>query len=212
MPLALLGLAYLLGSIPTSYWVGKGVYGIDLRERGSGNLGATNALRVLGPRAAVPVMFVDIAKGWLPVWLFPRLDGEGAWAWALAYGAAALLGHVFSIWVRFRGGKGIATSTGIFIALAPAAVVAAFVAWGLVLWITRMVSLASVVAAVVLPVVVFWTARGENLVLPAFTAALSLFVIWAHRENLRRILAGTESRIGRGDEGNAVSSGRRVSP
>lgn len=204
-PIALLVLAYLLGSIPTSYWLGKGVYGVDLRERGSGNLGATNALRVLGRKAGLAVMLVDVAKGWFPVWFFPGIDGEAAWAWSLGYGAAALLGHVFSVWVGFKGGKGIATSTGIFIAIAPVAIFFSFVSWALVLWLSRMVSLASVVAALVLPVGVFWTTRGENPALFGFTAALALFVVWAHRANLRRILAGEERRIGRSERTEEVS-------
>ena len=118
-PYALVLLAYVVGATPTSFWVGRYGYGVDLREMGSGNLGATNTFRVLGGKAALPVMVVDIAKGWLPVFLFPQVDGSAAWTWALAYGAAAIVGHVFSFWVGFRGGKGVATSGGVFLALAP---------------------------------------------------------------------------------------------
>ena len=107
----LLAAAYLTGAFPTSYVVGR-MRGIDLRQHGSGNLGATNAYRVLGWRAAIPIFIVDIAKGWFPTFAFPLWDGSPQWEWALAYGAAAILGHVFPVYVRFRGGKGVATSAG----------------------------------------------------------------------------------------------------
>jgi acyl phosphate:glycerol-3-phosphate acyltransferase len=195
-PLPLLALAYLIGSIPTSYWLGKGIYGVDLRQKGSGNLGATNAVRVLGWKVGPPVMIVDVAKGWMPTWLFPQIDGEAAMGWALAYGAAAVLGHVFSFWVGFRGGKGIATSAGIFIALAPWAILIGFVVWAGTLLLSRMVSLASILAAAALPVAVLLTAP-ERVILFWFTLALAAFVIWAHRANISRILSGSESRVGR---------------
>ena len=115
---ALLLAAYLIGAVPTSYLIGRMARGIDLREHGSGNLGATNAFRVLGWRLALPVLLIDVFKGWFPAFVFPRLDGAG-WEWALAYGAAAILGHVFSVYVNFKGGKGVATGAGVFLALAP---------------------------------------------------------------------------------------------
>ena len=101
----LVPLAYLLGATPTSLWVGRGIYGKDLRTLGSGNLGATNTFRVLGWKAALPVLLVDVAKGWFPVWYFPQIDDQAGPAWAIAYGAAAIVGHVFSFWVRSRTGK-----------------------------------------------------------------------------------------------------------
>ncbi len=211
---ALLLASYVVGATPTSYWVGKGVFGVDLRERGSGNLGATNVHRVLGWKAAVPVMAVDIFKGWLPVAWFPVLlagvassgtpgaPGAGLtadpWAWAPAFGALAIVGHVYSFWVGFRGGKGVATSAGVFLALAPLAVLAGFAVWLVTVVITRYVSLGSVLAAVTLPVaVVLLPHRGGSLVV-GFTVALAAFVIWAHRSNLGRLRRGEESRIGRG--------------
>ena len=140
-PLLLVVFAYLLGALPTSFWVGRAIYGVDLRHEGSGNLGASNALRVLGWKAALPVVFADVAKGFVPAWYFPRLE-PAPWSWALAYGAAAILGHVFSVWVRFKGGKGVATSAGVFLGLAPWAVLVGFAVWAVTVAGTRIVSLA----------------------------------------------------------------------
>ena len=196
IPLLLVGVAYLVGATPTSYWVGRAISGTDLRRVGSGNLGATNVLRVLGWKAAVPVLLIDVAKGWLPVALFPLVDGSGAAGMALAYGAATILGHVFSFWVGFRGGKGVATSTGVFLALAPWALLIAFGVWLVVVSTTRMVSLGSILAGVTLPLAVWLTPhRGGEWTVP-FTVALALFVVWAHRANIARILRGEENRFG----------------
>ena len=196
-PFLLVLVSYLLGSIPTSYWVGKTVYGVDLRQHGSGNLGATNTFRVLGWKAALPVFIVDVAKGFVPAWYFPRLVA-GPWGWALAYGAAAILGHVFSIWVKFRGGKGIATSAGVFLGLAPWAVLAGFVVWAITVASTRIVSLASMLAAITIPIAVRLMPHEGGATLQYFTIALAAFVIWAHRDNVRRLLRGEEHRFGRG--------------
>ena len=192
MTIALLLLAaYLIGAFPSSYVVGRVVRGIDLREHGSGNLGATNVFRVLGWRAATPVFILDIAKGWFPTFFFVRWDGHPDTRWALAYGAAAIIGHVFSIYVRFKGGKGVATGTGVFFALAPIAILIGMLLWGVLLFATRTVSLASIVSAASLPVsvlllhgvtAVFWLAL-----------AVSVFVIYAHRSNIRRLLRGEEA-------------------
>jgi acyl phosphate:glycerol-3-phosphate acyltransferase len=190
--------AYLLGSTPTSYLMGRAVKGIDLREHGSGNLGATNAFRVLGWKVALPVMIIDVAKGWFPTVYFPVWDRASAAEWALAYGAAAIVGHVLSVYMRFRGGKGVATSAGVFLAIAPWAVLIGFVVWGVTVTLTRIVSLSSILAAVVLPLAVFVTNE------PAFELALSLglsaFIIYAHRANIGRLLRGEEARFGRRKE------------
>jgi glycerol-3-phosphate acyltransferase PlsY len=190
-------LSYLLGAIPTSYWVGRAAYGIDLREHGSGNLGATNVYRVLGWKAALPVMLVDVAKGFVPAWLFPRLE-SAPWSWALAYGTAAVLGHVYSLFVRFKGGKGVATSGGVMLGLAPWAVLAAFAVWALVVFTTRIVSLGSILAAVTVPVALLFLPDQGGRPLLWFTLALAAFVIWAHRANLGRLVRGQEHRFGRG--------------
>jgi glycerol-3-phosphate acyltransferase PlsY len=191
----LLALSYLLGATPTSYWVGRAFHGLDLRQHGSGNLGATNALRVMGWRWAVPVMVVDVAKGFVPVRFFPGLV-DAPFGWTLAFGAAAIFGHMYSLWVGFRGGKGVATSAGVFLALAPWAVLVAFVVWSGVAAATRYVSVASMSAALALPVLVALTPHRGGSALLWFTVALALLVIWAHRSNVRRLVRGEESRIG----------------
>lgn len=188
--------AYFIGAFPTSYLVARATRGIDLRQHGSGNLGATNAFRVLGWRAATPIFIIDIAKGFLPVFLFPRIDGTGLIAWSLAYGAAAIIGHVFSIYVGFRGGKGVATGAGVFLALAPAAVLIDLVIWAVLVYATGYVSLGSVVAAAALPLLV--AATGAALPVLALSIALALFVVVAHRSNIRRLLHGGEHRFRRG--------------
>jgi glycerol-3-phosphate acyltransferase PlsY len=167
--------------------------GIDLREHGSGNLGATNAFRVLGWRAAAPIFVVDIAKGWFPTYWFPRWDGETGVAWALAYGAAAIVGHVFSIYVGFRGGKGVATGAGVFLALAPLAVLVGLLVWVALVYATGYVSLASVTAAAILPIAVLLF-QGIG---PVFwlATALAAFVILAHRANVGRLMRGEEHRF-----------------
>lgn len=191
----LLLLAYLIGAIPTSWIVAKLVRGIDLRQHGSGNLGATNAYRVLGWRPALPIFLIDIAKGWFPTAMFPLWDGRPSVDWALAFGAAAIIGHVWSVWVGFRGGKGVATSAGALLALAPAAVGIGFVVWAVLVFATGYVSLGSIAAAALIPVLVA-ILEGPGPVL-WLTIALALFVIWAHRSNIRRLLSGTENRFGR---------------
>jgi acyl phosphate:glycerol-3-phosphate acyltransferase len=196
----LLLLAYLAGATPTSYLVGRFAFGMDLREHGSGNLGATNVFRVLGWKAALPVVFVDVAKGWIPTALFPRWDAAAAPEWALAYGAAAIVGHVFSVYVGFKGGKGVATSAGVFAALAPWATLAALVVWVAVVAGTRIVSLGSLLAAVTLPVAVYLT--GEPAMERWLAAGLAVFVVYAHRSNIGRLVRGREHRFGRKGSGN----------
>lgn len=196
-PFLLVVLSYLLGAVPTSYWVGKGIYGVDLRGVGSGNLGATNAFRAFGWKAALPVVLVDLGKGFVPAWGFPQMDTPGVGGnWALIYGAAAILGHVFSVWVRFRGGKGVATSAGVFLGVAPWAVLLAFVVWLVVVMATRTVSLASVAAAIAAPVGVFFTPHEGGDAVLLFTVLLAAFVVWAHRANIGRLIRGEETRIG----------------
>jgi glycerol-3-phosphate acyltransferase PlsY len=191
MTIALLVLAaYLLGAFPSSYVVARLVRGIDLRQHGSGNLGATNAYRVLGWQAATPVFILDILKGWFPTFFFPRWDASPDWRWALAYGAAAIVGHVFSVYVRFKGGKGVATGAGVFMALAPVAVLIGLVVWGTLLFLTGTVSIASIAAAAVLPIAV-WLLGAPAIVI-ALAVALSAFVIYAHRSNIRRLMRGEE--------------------
>ncbi|HEY6061156.1 MAG TPA: glycerol-3-phosphate 1-O-acyltransferase PlsY [Gemmatimonadales bacterium] len=185
--------AYLLGATPTAYLAGRLARGIDLREHGSRNLGATNVYRVLGWHWAIPVALVDIAKGAVPVALFARWAGMDPWG-AVALGIAAVLGHVFSPYMGFRGGKGVATALGMFLALAPLAVAIALPVWGGILWLTGYVSLSSVIAAASFPV---WVRLSQPAELPAFWASVGLaaLIVFSHRANLRRLLAGTENRF-----------------
>ena len=203
-PYVLLALAYVAGATPTSYVVGKGVYGIDLRTVGSGNLGGTNAFRVLGWKAALPVIVVDILKGWFPVWYFPQIHGDAPWTWALAYGSAAIVGHVFSFWMGFKGGKGIATSGGLFIAVAPMALLAGLVTWLIVVMGTRIASVASLSAALVVPVVVYFTPHEGGDITLWFAVGLAVFVIWSHRSNIGRLLKGKEPGLRTGESGGSA--------
>ena len=208
-PFVLLALAYGAGATPTSFWLAKAVYGVDLRTKGSKNLGGTNTFRVLGWKAAVPVMLVDIGKGWLPVWYFPQIQpGASPSTWALAYGGAAILGHVFSFWVGFKGGKGIATSCGVLLGLAPVAVVICLGVWIGVVSVTRIVSVASLSAALTLPAVVYLLPEREGSAMVWFAGALSVFVVWSHRSNIRRLLRGEEGTFRRA----ALEPGPEPSP
>jgi acyl phosphate:glycerol-3-phosphate acyltransferase len=203
LPLLFVLLSYLWGAIPASWVAGK-LRGVDLRQHGSGNLGATNTFRVLGAKVAAPVMVFDILKGLLPVVLFTRWDGTDDWRWGLAYGAAAIVGHVFSIYMRFKGGKGVATSAGVFLALAPLAVGAGLAVWLAVLAATRMVSAASISAAAVVGVLLLLPLSHIPVEIRVLGCAICLFVIFAHRSNLRRILDGTEPRFGKKKTEEAV--------
>lgn len=194
--------SFLFGATPTSYIVGKLARGIDLREAGSKNLGATNLYRVLGWKYAIPVGLFDVAKGAVPVVLFGRWVGGaggagGGPAWLpVALGAAAVLGHIYSPYVRFKGGKGVATAAGMFLALAPLAVLIALPVWGLCLWLTGYVSLSSMIAAATFPIWVRLTAPppGARATLWA-SVGLAALIVFAHRANIRRLAAGTESRF-----------------
>ncbi len=195
VPFLLAPVAYAVGAIPASYWIGRVFYKKDLSKLGSGNLGATNAFRVLGWRAALPVVVVDVFKGFGPAWWFPQLDGRDAVSWAVLYGGIAIVGHVLSFWVGFRGGKGVATSAGVLAALAPAALAAGFGVWVLTALGTRIVSLASIAAVLAVPIAA-WLLPGTEPVLQGFLLSLALFVVWAHRSNIRRLLEGREPRMG----------------
>jgi glycerol-3-phosphate acyltransferase PlsY len=138
-------------------------------------------------------MALDVLKGWVPVALFPRLAPDAPFAWTLAFGAFAILGHVFSFWLGFRGGKGVATSAGVFLALAPLALVLALVVWVVAVLSTGYVSLGSILAAVALPLAVWAIGHPAGASLPLFTAGLGAFVIWAHRSNIVRLIRGEEA-------------------
>lgn len=193
-------LCFLLGSVPTAYCVGRLVRGIDIRRQGSGNVGATNAFRVIGRGWGVAILMFDMAKGFVAAALIPRihfLDTHSVLAVSLPFGIAAILGHTWTPWLGFRGGKGVATSAGVFLAVAPQALGAALLVWaGLFIW-KRYVSLASLGAAISFPVWVFCCFREAEDVKFLFPASLALavFIIYTHRENIKRLLEGREKRI-----------------
>jgi glycerol-3-phosphate acyltransferase PlsY len=192
--------SYFLGSVPAGYLAGK-ARGLDVRTMGSGNIGATNAFRVLGKTAGTVVLMADMLKGfaaarWAPLlalYLFPGAEPQREYL-KLAAGVAAILGHNFTCWLKFKGGKGIATSGGVVLAWAPLACVTALALWGVVFAATKFVSLASIAAALVLPVAV-WCWDG-SLTMTAVMAALSALAIYKHKANIQRLLAGTENRAG----------------
>lgn len=193
LALWLLG-AYLLGSVPTSYLAARYGAGIDLREHGSKNLGATNVYRVLGWGYAIPVGLFDVAKGAVPVFLAHSLTGEAEWM-PLSVGVAAVLGHVFPAFMRFRGGKGVATAAGVVLALAPAALGVSALVWVVVLATTGFVSLASMLGAASFPIAVRLLAPTSEYVL-WMGIVLAVFILYTHRSNIRRLLSGTENRFG----------------
>jgi glycerol-3-phosphate acyltransferase PlsY len=209
-PWLLLAASYLIGAIPASYIAGRMAKGIDLREHGSGNLGATNTFRVLGAKVAAPVMVFDILKGTFPVVAFGQWDAVGTDPrWALAYGAAAIVGHVFSIYMRFKGGKGVATSAGVFLGLAPVALGIGLAVWLVVLKVMRMVSAASIMAALAMGVALVVTSVSPEEV-RYLGFAVAAFVIFAHRSNIARILNGTEPRFGAKKEPEATVAAAAV--
>ena len=197
-----LAAAYTLGSFPSAYLAGRLVKGVDLRTVGSGNLGATNVYREVGALAAVVVLLLDAAKGWLAVAHAPRWFGVGNdERIVVACGAMAVLGHAKPIFLGWKGGgKGVATGAGIFLSLGPTALAAAVGVFAVVVGLTRYVSAASVAAALALPIPI-GIIHGIASPTFAFSIAIALFVVWAHRANLRRLAVGTESRIGKPGQG-----------
>lgn len=191
MALGLAIAAYLLGSMPWGLWLVKAVKGIDVREVGSGNIGTTNVYRAAGRQVAALVLLLDVLKGYAPCAVGIAL-GLPAWAVAIA-GAAAVIGHSKSIFLRFAGGKSVATGIGTIIAIAPIAAVATLLVFGMTFAATRMVSAGSIVAALVLPFLMFGT--GAPVLFVAFGAAAAVYVVVRHRANIGRILDGTEARL-----------------
>lgn len=190
--------AFLLGSIPTGYLVAR-AKGVDIRQHGSGNIGATNVFRTLGKPLGVLVFFLDALKGFAAVWLALCYGGASAWPAILA-AVAAIAGHNYTPWLGFKGGKGIATSAGVLIALMPWAVLAIAVVWFAVFFATRYVSLASICAAAALPVAVgalWYSGCGGNGPLLGFAVLIAALAIWRHRSNIERLMAGTEHRFDR---------------
>jgi glycerol-3-phosphate acyltransferase PlsY len=183
--------AYLLGSVPTGYILGS-VAGVDVRKAGSGNIGATNVARVVGKRYAILTLVADIAKGFVPVIVALNI-GLAPTATAFV-GIAAFLGHLYPVFLRFRGGKGVATALGAFLGLAPWATLVSGVIFALVLLATRVVSLSSMVAAASAPIV-FWL-FFHSRILTGMSLFIALMIVLRHRGNIQRLLSGTEPRLG----------------
>jgi glycerol-3-phosphate acyltransferase PlsY len=183
--------AYLLGSIPFALILARR-WGSDLRAVGSGNLGATNVMRASGVRAGVLVAILDMSKGAVSVWLAARIS-DGAPLPAAA-GLAAILGHIYPVWLRFRGGKGVATACGVFSILTPLAVPPALAIFAAAVWLTKYISLGSVLASMALPPIAYALGSPAPAVIAA--AAASAFIVFRHRSNLVRLFTGTERRVG----------------
>lgn len=197
--------SYLLGSIPFGYLAGR-IAGIDVRTRGSGNVGATNVIRTLGKGYGYPVFALDFLKGFaavkMSIWMAVRMQSE--WNPPEIFGIIAaissVIGHSFPVWLRFKGGKGVATSAGALMGLAPLASLAGIAIWILTFWLTRYVSVASIAAAATLPLLILVTTklnRTTGKLLFYSSVCLAAVVIWRHRSNLSRLIRGTEPRFNR---------------
>lgn len=193
-------IAYLLGSIPTGYIFGKLLKGVDIRHHGSGNVGATNVFRVIGKGPGIVVLFLDGFKGYLAVKVIPVLlpvsrgaDGQVPVEFLIFLGAAAVAGHIWTVFLRFKGGKGVATTAGIMIALAPGIFMSGLVVWAIVFFLSKYVSLASICAAVALPILSIITGKGLSFII--FTSILCMVGVWSHRTNIKRLIQGTENRM-----------------
>lgn len=187
--------AYILGAVPFSYIVAKLVKGIDIREHGSGNPGATNVYRVVGAVPGVITYVLDFAKGFLPVFFAALYFGQEKIYFWLAVALCAIAGHVWTIFLKFRGGKGVATGSGVFFALLPLPAAAAFALFWIVLLISRYVSVSSIIAAASLPV--FSAAFKQPRILTVFAALIAAVIIYRHKSNFKNLMNGTESKIGK---------------
>jgi glycerol-3-phosphate acyltransferase PlsY len=195
-----IALGYLAGSIPTGFLIGKVVKGIDIRTQGSGNVGATNVFRVVGRTWGIAVLLFDILKGFLAVTIIPDSfywEGGSPFLNGLLVGIAAIAGHTWTVWLGFRGGKGVATSLGVFLGLAPKAVGMSLLVWGLLFVWKRYVSLGSLGLAASLPVwvVVFYRREEYFATLLMITLGLAVFIFTTHRENIKRLREGREKRL-----------------
>ena len=198
--LLLICLAYLIGSIPTAVWVSKSIFGIDIRDYGSGNSGATNTFRVLGSKWGSVVMLVDVIKGvvatslyiLMPLYLSNELLRTN---FMIGLGLAAVIGHIFPIWASFRGGKGVATLLGMAIAIQPVVAACCLAVFFVVLFLTRFVSLSSILAGISFMVFILFIFNEKEPLYRIFAVLVALMVIRPHQKNIGRILRGTESKI-----------------
>jgi len=200
LTLAAFVLAYTLGSIPTSIWAGKVFRGIDIREHGSGNAGAANAIRVLGWKTGVPVLIVDMVKGWLsamlPV-LFSQAEPDSALITNLQIGTGvtAIIGHVFPVFAGFRGGKGVATVSGVLLAIHPLLTLSCLGIFLIVILITRIISVASMSAGIAFPILLFTLFETPSLFFKLFSIFVAVALIITHRKNIQRLLKGEEKKF-----------------
>ena len=188
--------AYFLGAIPFGLLIARS-QGVDIRSQGSGNIGATNVFRVMGKGWGLLTFLLDALKGFVPAFLFP-IWGGGSGDWGLYCGLMAIVGHSFPVYLKFKGGKGVATSSGMLLGIAPLAVGIGLLSWMLLMLVFKYVSLASIVAVLVVAVVV-WVEGSGSPVMKGLITLLSLLIIWLHRANIGRLLAGTENRFGKKD-------------
>lgn len=193
-------LAYIAGSIPSAVWAGKLFHGIDVREHGSGNAGATNTVRVLGWKTGIPVLFFDLFKGWLAAMLpefLKAADGgtEQMMALQIACGIAAILGHIFPLFAGFRGGKGVATTFGVLLALHPWMTLICAGIFLVVLLISGYVSLGSMTAAVMFPVLLMTAFDTPSLLFKIFSVVVAVAIVVTHKENIGRLIRGEENRF-----------------
>lgn len=200
--LFLIILAYLIGSISNAVWISRRFFHIDIREYGSGNAGATNTFRVLGPRAGTVVMILDMLKGVIAVelvHLIPYYNQPEHAAqmmnFQLALGLAAVMGHIFPIWADFRGGKGVATLFGMVLAIQPVVALCCVGVFMLVLFLTRYVSLSSILAAIAFPLLILFIFKSGAFVYRLFAIIIALLVIFTHQKNIQRLLHGRENRV-----------------
>lgn len=196
----LIVVAYMIGSIPTAVWVSKVAFGIDIREYGSGNAGATNSFRVMGPRLGTFVMIIDMLKGFAAVklaFLLPfYVDNEFArTGFQIGLGLAAVLGHIFPLWADFRGGKGVATLFGLVLGISPWSAIGCVGIFLVVLYLTRFVSLSSILASIAFPVFILVIFNVDNPAYRVFAIAVALLVILTHQKNISRLLRGSESKV-----------------
>ncbi len=198
MEIVVIVVAYLLGSIPTSVWVGKRFYGIDIREHGSKNAGATNTIRVLGWKAGLPVFIIDGLKGSISALLViftSLIPGTNTYvAFQLALGFAALLGHIFPIFAKFKGGKGVATLLGVVIAISPIPALLCFVIFVIVLLLFKYVSVGSIIAGICYPLMIFFIFTAEPVSLKIASIVMSVALIVTHKKNIKRLINGEESK------------------
>lgn len=186
--------AYLLGAIPFGLLLAK-LKGVDLQKVGSGNIGATNVYRCVGKRWGIAAFVLDAIKGFVPAFVFPMtVSSAPAWL-GLACGVAAVAGHNWPVWLKFKGGKGVSTSAGMLLGIAPAAVGIGFAVFAITVLLTRYVSLGSILAAIAVPSAFLAMDRTENHLLAGALVVMGLLTIFKHRANIRRLLAGTEPKI-----------------